>query len=315
MTDETDQRSDPRLRLSLARLEVFVATARAGSTRAAAGRVARSQSAASASLAELEAAFGVPLFDRVGRRLVLNEHGRALLPKAVQLLDDAARLEATFAEALPTPLRMAASFTIGEYLLPDLVAAWRREHPRQPVRLDIGNSTDVARAVAAFDVDIGFVEGPVEHTALRVRRWRSDELVIVAAPGDPLAKGTASVRQLAQAAWVLRERGSGTREAADRWLGARLAPMRVEVELGSSEAVKRVVGAGLGLGCLSRLAVADAVADGRLAAVRTTLPRASRELAIVVHRERRLGPNAQAFVEHCLAGTAGGTAMARVEEK
>lgn len=301
MTDGTDQRGDPRLRLSLARLEVFVATARAGSTRAAAGRIARSQSAASASLAELEAAFGVPLFDRVGRRLLLNEHGRALLPKAVQLLDEASRLEATFSEALPAPLRMAASFTIGEYLLPDLIAGWRRQHPRQPVRLDIGNSTDVAQAVASFNVDLGFVEKPVEHASLRLRRWRSDELVIVAAPSDPLARGTASVRQLAQAPWVLRERGSGTREAADRWLAARLAPMRIELELGSSEAVKRIVGAGLGLGCLSRLAVDEAIAAGQLAEVRTTLPSARRTLAIVVHRERRLGASAEAFMAHCLA--------------
>src|SRR6476620_2755436 len=161
VTDETDQRADPRLRLSLARLEVFVATARAGSTRAAAGRVARSQSAASSSLAELEQAFGVRLFDRVGRRLVLNENGRALLPRAVQLLDDAGRVEATFAQAPPSPLRMAASFTIGEYLLPDRIVAWRALHPEHPVRLDIGNSTDVAEAVAAFDADLGFVEAPV----------------------------------------------------------------------------------------------------------------------------------------------------------
>ena len=297
MTDKSDQ----RLRLSLARLEVFVATARAGSTRAAAGRIARSQSAASASLAELEEAFGVRLFDRVGRRLVLNERGRALLPGAVQLLDDAARLESTFTQIVPAPLRMAASFTIGEYLLPDLLSAWREVHPHQPARLDIGNSSDVTRAVAAFDVDIGFVEGAVDHAALRTRRWRSDELVIVAAPGHPLARGTATLRQLAQAAWVLRERGSGTREAADRWLAARLSPMRVELELGSSEAVKRIVGAGLGLGCLSRLAVAEAFVDGRLVEVKTQLPRASRSLAIVVHKERRLGPAAQAFVDHCVA--------------
>lgn len=297
LTEKTDQ----RLRLSLARLEVFVATARAGSTRAAAGLVARSQSAASASLAELERAFGVPLFDRVGRRLALNEQGRALLPGAVQLLDDAARLEASFTKVLPAPLRMAASFTVGEYLLPDLVAAWQREHQRQPVRLEIGNSTDVARAVLAFDVDIGFVEGVVHDAALRVRRWRSDELVIVAAPGHPLARGTASTRQLKQEAWVLRERGSGTREAADRWLAARLAPMRIEFELGSSEAIKRIVSAGLGLGCLSRLAVGETMASGRLVEVKTRLPRAQRLLSIVVHRERRLGPVAQAFVDHCLA--------------
>lgn len=316
MSEKDDQptrfEEPQRLHLSLARLEVFVATARAGSTRAAAARVARSQSAASASLAELEAAFGVRLFDRVGRRLVLNEEGRALLPKAVQLLDDAARLEAGFApaRALPAPLRMAASFTVGEYLLPDLVAAWRGRHPQQPVRLDIANSTDVAHAVAAFDVDVGFVEGPVDHPALRTRRWRTDELVIVAQPGHTLARGTATVRQLAAQPWVLRERGSGTREATDRWLAARLAPMRVELELGSSEAIKRVVAAGLGLGVLSRLAVADALAERRLAEVKTLLPRTARALAIVVHRERRLGPAAQAFVEHCVASPAAASTRA-----
>jgi len=295
------EETDHRLRLSLSRLEVFVATARAGSTRAAAGRVARSQSAASSSLAELEQAFGVRLFDRVGRRLVLNENGRALLPRAVQLLDDASRVEATFTQAPPSPLRMAASFTIGEYLLPDRIVAWRTLHPEHPVRLDIGNSTDVAEAVAAFDADVGFVEAPVEHASLRVRRWRDDELVIVAAPGHPLARARPTLRQLAAAAWVVRERGSGTREATDRWLAGRVRPMRIDLELGSSEAIKRVVGAGIGLGCLSRLAVAEALATGRLAEVRTALPRGARALSIVVHRERRLGPAAEAFVAHCLA--------------
>ena len=77
--------------------------------------------------------------------------------------------------------------------------------------------------------------------------------------------------------------------------------MRIDLELGSSEAIKRVVGAGIGLGCLSRLAVAEALAAGRLAEVRTALPRGARALSIVVHRERRLGPAAEAFVAHCLA--------------
>jgi len=304
MSEITDQ----RLRLSLSRLEVFVATARAGSTRAAAARVARSQSATSGSLAELERAFGVQLFDRVGRRLVLNEQGRTLLPRAVQLLDDAARLAETFTHVPSAPLRLAASFTIGEYLLPDLIASWSHARPGQPLGLAIGNSSDVAGAVAAFDADVGFVEAPIEHPTLRLRRWRSDELVIVAAPGHPLARRAASTRQLAAAPWVLREKGSGTREASDRWLAPRLGAIRVELELGSSEAIKRVVAAGLGLGCLSRLAVAEALAEGKLAAVRTSLPRAARALAVVVHRERRLGPAAEAFVEHAFAAGPRGAA-------
>lgn len=278
-----------------------MATAQTGSTRAAASRVARSQSATSASLAELEQDFGVTLFDRVGRRLVLNERGVALLPAAVQLLDDATRLQATFMHARQAPLRMAASFTVGEYLLPDLVTSWQSAHAGQAVRLRIGNSTDVVSSLLAFEVDVGFVEGGVEHASLRVRRWCTDELIIIAAPTHVLAHGRATVRQLARAAWVLREPGSGTREASERWLATRLGVMRVEFELGSSEAIKRIVGAGLGLGCLSRLAAAEAIASGWLVEVKTTLPRAARVLSIVVHRERRLGPDAQGFVDHCLA--------------
>ena len=100
MTGKTDQQqgtaSSSRLRLNLRQLEVFVATAREGSTRAAADRIARSQSAASSALADLESSVGVQLFDRLGRRLVLNENGRALLPKAQALLDQAAEVEALF---------------------------------------------------------------------------------------------------------------------------------------------------------------------------------------------------------------------------
>jgi DNA-binding MarR family transcriptional regulator len=108
-----------RLRFSLKQLEVFVAIAQGGSARSAAQRVARSQSAASAALAELEHTLAVELFDRIGRRLVLNENGRALLPGALALLNHAAELESLFTEEHAAPLRLAASLTIGEYLLPN----------------------------------------------------------------------------------------------------------------------------------------------------------------------------------------------------
>lgn len=122
MIDKSNQSSFQRLRVNLRQLEVFLATARGGSTRAAADRIARSQSAASTSLADLEAALGVELFDRVGRRLQLNENGRALLTKAQVLVDQAAELQALFTDEHAAPLRVAASFTIGEYLLPSLVS-------------------------------------------------------------------------------------------------------------------------------------------------------------------------------------------------
>ncbi|HEX4508879.1 MAG TPA: LysR substrate-binding domain-containing protein, partial [Burkholderiaceae bacterium] len=180
-------KSDQLLRLTLRQLEVFVATARSGSTRAAAGRVARSQSAASAALAELEATLGALLFDRVGRRLVLNENGRALLVHAVGIVEQAHAAQTLFAMPHAAPLRIAASFTIGEYLLPRLVSDWRATHPEAHVRLDIANTSDVLDAVGAFDVDLGFIEGARTHPGFVVQRWRDDELTVVAAPGHPLA--------------------------------------------------------------------------------------------------------------------------------
>ena len=174
MTGKSDQHSATRLRLNLRQLEVFVATARGGSTRAAADRIARSQSAASSALADLEGSVGALLFDRIGRRLVLNENGRALLPKAQALLDQAAEVQALFSGEHAAPLRVAASFTIGEYLLPERVSAWTALHPQSQVHLHIANTRDVIDAVAGFDVDVGFIEGPQTHPDLVVRAWRPD---------------------------------------------------------------------------------------------------------------------------------------------
>lgn len=300
--------SDQRLRLTLRQLEVFAAMARSGSTRAAADRVARSQSAASTALAALETALGAPLFDRVGRRLLLNEQGRALLPLAVSLLDGAGEMQSWFSREHLAPLRVAASFTIGEYLLPQQIARWKQANPQATARLIIGNTSEVIEAVAGFDVDVGFIEGRQRHPDVTVRRWLHDELMIFAAPAHPLHGRLASAGNLAEMGWVLREPGSGTREATDRWLLDRVRPLRVELELGSSEAVKRVVAAGVGIGCLSRNAVAEALVGGWLVEVRTRLPRAARALSIVVHRSRRQGRVAEAFIAGCLA--ASGSALA-----
>ena len=271
MTAKTDQ----RLRLNIAQLEVFVAIARLGSTRTAAERIGRSQSAVSDALAELEGTLNAQLFDRVGRRLVLNEQGRELLPRAAAFLSEAGEIETLFNAHQVATLHMAASYTIGEYLLPDLIGQWKAGHPHARVHLEIANTSRVLDAVAAFDVDLGFIEGSGTHPDLMVQRCR-----------------------LADATWIVRERGSGTREATDRWLIDSLGRMLVELELGSNEAVKRAVASGLGLGCLSSFAVAGALARGELVELVTPLPLMNRVFSIVVHRQRSLGRTARAFIQH-----------------
>lgn len=295
------QKIDQRLKLTLRQLEVFAAVARGGTTRAAGGEISRSQSAASNALGELEGVLGVQLFDRVGRRLVINENGRALLPKVAGILEEAGEAQALFAAAHSAPLRLASSYTIGEYLLPELIAGWKSVHPHTPVLVQIANTHDVYESVAGFGADIGFIEGSHSHSELTVRRWRTDHMVIIAQPGHPMAARRATGRQLASAGWVLREPGSGTREASDRWLISQLPEMQVELELSTNEAVKRAVAAGIGLGCLSELAVRDAIQQGWLVQLGTAFPVMQRTLSIVRHRSKKLGAAAEGFLRHCTA--------------
>lgn len=293
------QKIDHRLRLTLRQLEVFAAVVRGGTTRAAADEISRSQSAASNALSELETVLRVQLFDRAGKKLVINENGRALLARAAGVLEQAAEIESLFGGAHAAPLRLASSYTIGEYLLPGLIAQWKAERPASHVLLKIANTHDVFDAVARFDADFGFIEGTHSHPELTVRRWRTDQMVIIAGASHPMAGRRVSARQLNAATWVLREPGSGTREAADRWLIPQLSSMNVALELGSNEAVKRSVAAGLGLGCISRLAVQDAIDQHWLIELSTALPDMHRTLSIVLHRDKHLGATAEGFLHHC----------------
>ncbi|MEZ5637863.1 MAG: LysR substrate-binding domain-containing protein [Burkholderiaceae bacterium] len=295
MIDKTNQ----RLRLNLRQLEVFTAIARAGSARAAADRVARSQSAASASLAELESVLAVELFDRVGRRLVLNENGRALLPVASTLLEQAAELEDLFSGEHAASLRIAASLTIGEYLLPPLLAQWKRMHANSRVRMLIGNTSEVIASIVGNDADVGFIEGSQTHPDLRGLSWLRDDLVIVAGPGHPLAGKAVGVAPVDRSLLDPARTRLRTRQATDDWLLGHLGTINVAFELDSTEAIKRLAMAGAGLACVSRHTVAESLAQGTLVELRTRLPVARRRLAIVVGRDKRLGRATQAFIAHC----------------
>lgn len=138
------------------------------------------------------------LFDRVGKRLVINEHGRLLYPRAVGLLEQALEIEQLFREDNGA-LRVSASSTIGNYLLPGMIANYRRDFPALPLEMSVGNSQDVITAVADFRVDIGLIEGPCHMAELITEPWLEDELVVFAAPGAAILSQPVSLK-----AWRLR---------------------------------------------------------------------------------------------------------------
>ncbi|MDN0074767.1 LysR family transcriptional regulator [Crenobacter sp. SG2303] len=284
------------MRLTLRELEVFIAVADAGTVTRAADTLALTQSAASQALASLENDLGVTLFDRVGRRLLLNEHGRLLLSPARALLDGARGIEQLF-DGAAVALRLGASTTVANYLLPAQLARFRAARPDARVELEVANTHDIVEAVAAFAVDVGFIEGPCHHPDLRVTPWRDDELAVFVGAGHPLAHRPVSLAELAEAQWILREAGSGTREEVERLLLPELGALPVALEIGHSEAIKHLVAAGMGVSCLSRVVIADLLAAGTLVEVDAPLPALHRPLYRVMHREKVVTRGLAAFLD------------------
>lgn len=285
-------------RLTLRQLQIFRVVAETGSTAAAATSIALSQSATSAAINELERLLELQLFDRIGKRLQLNDNGRALLPQALDVLDGAGWIErwALDREAHIGTLRIGASTTIGNYLLPAVLAGFRGSLPeavqrRWQVQVAVANTAEVAARVAAFELDLGLIEGPCHEPELTVQRWLEDELVVVAAASDPIVPGSPrhpiSLAALSEATWLLREEGSGTREIINQLLVPHLHHLRPGIEFGNPEAIKRAAAAGLGISCLSRFVVADLLKTGELVAPATELPHLTRHFYYVMHRQKR----------------------------
>ena len=285
------------LRVTLRQLQIFRVVAETGSTAAAAGTISLSQSATSAAINELERLLELQLFDRVGKRLQLNDNGRALLPHALVLLDGASWIErwALDRQSQIGTLRVGASTTIGNYLLPAVLAGFRDSLPstaRQSwnVHVAIANTARITAQVAAFELDLGLIEGPCHQPELLVHPWLEDELVVVAAAHDPIMararKQPISLEALSKATWLLREPGSGTHEIINQLLVPYLHRLRPGIEFGNPEAIKRAAANGLGITCLSRCVVADLLQSGVLVAPPTELPPLTRHFYLVMHEHK-----------------------------
>jgi DNA-binding transcriptional LysR family regulator len=290
------------MRLSLRQLQIFCAVAQYGSTTRAGEAVALSQSATSAALNELEAGLGTQLFDRAGKRLRLNDVGEGLLPQAKKLLEGALEIEARFhsdTDQMKTRLRIGCSTTIGNYVLPRILGELRQSFPSLRVDIEMGNSLAIAGKVADFDVDMGLIEGPCHLAELRSEPWLVDTLQVVAGMQHPLAKKTRLVLDdLSGAEWLLREPGSGTREEVEHLLLRHLHGISDTRQVGSSEAIKQMLAAGIGISCLSQWVIADMVATQRLK-VLEVLPPLTRRFFMIRHNEKFISPGLACFWDAC----------------
>lgn len=298
------------MRITLRQLEIFIAIAKSGSTTAAGGIIGLSQSAISASVAELERALNVNLFDRIAKRLLLNDHGRAMLPQAIALVNGAENLELSYSKIAPSILVIGASLTIGNYLLPSILDSYWRSQGIilgdfiPPLQIVIANTPDIVNKVANFEVDIGLVEGTCNRTDITVTPWLEDELLLVVAPFHPILQDQAgeviTSDRLAKANWLLRERGSGTREALEIALLPHLTHLKSGLEFNDHDAIKQSAALGLGIACLSRLVVTDMLENGKLVVLNTMFGNIGRRFSLLVHHQKQITSGMKHFMENAL---------------
>lgn len=245
------------------RLVVFRAVAEQRSFRKAAEELYLTQPAVSLQIKALEEDLGVQLFDRAGTHIALTAAGKVLLACSRQvyaLLVQAESNIAALSGEHTGGLALGASTTIAQYVLPRLLAEFRREHPRVHPTLISGNTEDIVKAVEKQKIALGFIEGPARSREVKTEPFLEDRLVLIASTAHEWAeRDSVLCSEIASVPLLIRERGSGTRHVVEMALarqGLKRSSLQIVMELDSTEAIKSAVEAGLGVGFVSRWAIA-----------------------------------------------------------
>ncbi|MGB5324071.1 MAG: LysR substrate-binding domain-containing protein, partial [Pseudomonadales bacterium] len=197
-------------------------------------------------------------------------------------------------------LRIGATLTIGNYVAVPILTRFRSKYAQIKMRLHVANTVAIAKQVLNFELDIGLIEGEFAHDDLEVTRWREDELVVFCAPDHPCARlKSLGDAELVDAQWVLRERGSGTRQTFDRAMQGLQNQVKIYMELEHTEAIKQAVAAGAGLGCLSRIALQQDFAAGRLVPLEVPGKDMKRSFYFVLHAQKYRSANLERWLAFC----------------
>ena len=275
----------------LDQLQTFAHVVDLGSFSAAAARLGLTQPAVSLQVRQLERRLGVRLIERVGRRATATAAGEELLEHAKRIDETvSAALDgmASHASGALGRVRIGTGATACIYLLPPLLRDLRRRFPTLEITVRTGNTADFLRDLDENTLDVGFVTLPASGRMLEVTPVMEDEFVAIAAADDAPLPETLTPERLAERPLVLYEAGGNTRRVVDDWFAQDgIAPTPV-MDLGSVEAIKQLVGAGLGCAVLPGTAVRDAGGPGSPIVSRSLTPKLSRTLALIVRRDKIL---------------------------
>ena len=289
------------MKFTLRQLQIFLAVAKHQNISRAAHSLHMSQSAASEALLNLEHTYDVSLFDRASNKLALNAIGHTLRKEAENLIAHCQNFEELLQDHTEVGhIKVGASFTIGNHLATRYLAGYLARFADADVQLDIANTPEVVAKVLNFEVDIGMIEGEVQHKDLQLIPWREDQLVVFCAADHPLAqKKSLTNKDIREALWILREPDSGARYTFDRALAGLLPDINIFLELKHNEAIKNAVESGLGVGCLSHIVLQKNFTNGDL--VPLELPRRDmrRTFYFALPKKRFKLASVQSWMETC----------------
>jgi DNA-binding transcriptional LysR family regulator len=290
--------------MDLRQLEILVKVADLGSFSRAADALFLTQPTVSEHIRALEDQVGVRLLDRLGRGATPTRAGQLLLTHARRILAlqrEAQQAMDQFQGRMSGELVVGGSTIPGEYVLPAVVGRFKEKFPDISISLLIGDSQQVQDWVLDGRVEIGVVGAQAMHRALETRELMPDELVVVVPATHPWAAvKQVALTEIASEPLILRERGSGSRQALERALaevGTDLSAFRIAGEMGSTQAIKQAVRAGVGISLISHRAVADECRHHLLSCLKVRDLKVSRVFYIVTHKNRTRSPLAEAFLE------------------
>ena len=285
--------------LQLTHLHTLEAVARHGSFSRAARELRLTQPAVSMQVRQLERDLGLPLLERVGKRTYTTKAREVLLAhagRALQELERGVELVQQLRGIVAGRVRLGTSASFSIYLLPPALRRFRTRYPQTELVVVTGNAPEIARAVVANELDIGIVSLPVRERELAVTALYRDELVAIGPPGRRWPRGRrVNAAELVREPLILFEQGATLRRVIDEWFQRGSASPALPMELGNTEAIKKLVEAGLGLSVTSWFAAKADVRARRLAAVRLDPP-LFRQIGIVLRRDKPRTPVLAAFL-------------------
>ncbi len=276
------------MKITLRQMEIFLQVAKIGHLTQVANEMGLSQSAVSMSIKELECILGCKLFDRIQKKLILNEKGRAFMHAIEPLIKKLRDIEEEFmSQENKGELTVGASTTIADYIMPHIICEYMEKYPDVKISMKIGNTDEIVKMVEDGNVDLGYIEGEIQNFNIVSSPVGVDELIVVTGDKSLAKKKEYYIDNLLEYKWILREEGSGTRSVFLNKIKNYVTGLNLFLDLRHTEAIKSVLKKTSGtISCISKIAVNRNIECGELYQLKIKGFDFSREFFQIHHKDK-----------------------------